>query len=242
MIHRVIFILTLFFSFTKVFAQSSNILIIPFGDRMFYNEATADMIKTSGVSYSEMVRSFEDGLINALQAAGGRKFISPSGARTTANQQDLKFKIRSLLDFYLEPVGGEKKSKFFSRPESKLKNTKEKKKNGEVVSKIGDNKDSYIASKVSSRREFAKLVREVGVCRVMVINEFDIKEDLTTPYNNGNEHLRQIQVHYTLFDNKGKKIKGGVALKNFSSSENNVNEIIKKYFNDLAKDILESIE
>ncbi len=226
-------------------AQGGNILIVPFGDRMFYNEAAADMLKVSGLSYSEMVKEFENGLVAAIQSEGGRRFISPAGVTTTSQDVDVKMRVRSLLDFYGEKISSKstaKKAKLFAKSSSKLENKNPRgEKQGEVVSIIGSPGNQFISSKVNSKREFSKLCKELGVSKVLVINEMDIKEDFSSPYNNGTEHLRQIQIHYSLFDNRGKKLSTGIILKNFSSSENNVREIIRLYFKDLAKDLISKL-
>ncbi len=241
----ILIIITILFSISSVFSQEGNVLVVPFGDRMFYNEATSAMLKASGFSYSEMINYFESSLVSDIQKQGGRGFISCTGAVTTGEHSDLKTEVRSLLDFYLTPINGSKKRKIslFGRPTSKLESEKEKSEigNGETVSLIGDNKTSYIASKVNSKRDFARLAKDAGVYKVLVINEFDIKEDMSSPYNNGSEHLRQIQVHYTVFDAKGNSISGGVAVENFSSSENNIKEIVKLHFPNLAKQIVRKI-
>jgi hypothetical protein len=242
---RIILIAFVFFYNIHLgFTQSSNVLVVPFGDRMFYNEATSQMLKESDFSYAEMINYFEQSLVSEIQKKGGRRFISCAGATTTGNHDDLKLEIRGLLDFYLAPISIEKRQvNLFGRPKSKLSSKKEKSeiKNGEEVSLIGENKTSYIASKVNSKRDFAKIIKEVGVSKVLVINEFDIREDMSSPYYNGNEHKRQIQVHYSIFDAKGKFLKGGVVVKNFSSSENNIKEIVKTHFPDLARQIVSNL-
>ena len=241
----ILFVFTVLAGIPSVFSQSGNVLVVPFGERMFYNEATSVMLKVSGLSYSEMINYFESSLVSEIQKQGGRGFISCAGAVTTGEHSDLKTEVRSLLDFYLAPVNGSKKKKIslFGRPSSKLESKKEKVdiEKGETVSLIGDNKTSYIASKVNSKRDFAKLAKDAGVDKVLVINEFDIKEDMSSPYNNGNEHLRQIQVHYTVFDAKGNPLSGGVAVENFSSAENNIKEVVKLHFPNLAKQIVRKI-
>ena len=241
----ILLIFTVLSGVSLVFSQSGNVLVVPFGDRMFYNEATSSMLKASGFSYSEMINYLESSLVSEIQKQGGRGFISCTGAVTTGEHQDLKSEVRSLLDFYLKPISDVKKRKvgLFGRPSSKLEGKKEKAdiKNGETVSLIGDNKTSYIASKVNSKRQFARLVKDVGVGKVLVINEFDIKEDRSSPYNNGNEYLRQIQAHFTVFDSKGNPVAGGVAVENFSSSENDIKKIVKSHFPNLVKQIIQKI-
>ncbi len=228
----------------KTIAQ--NILVIPFDDRMFYNQASAEMLKASNMKYSAMVNAFTNGLISAIQQKGGRKIISPQGVTTQGTQEDITLLIRSSLHFYLEdlPYGQKKKKKLFGCKKSKLSNknnSPNKHQQGEVISLIGDNTNKFINSKVIDRKTFIKTVSKTNVDKVLVINELDIKEDFSSPYNNGNEHLRQIQVHYTLFDNKGKIITGGVAVKNFSSNENDVKTIIKKYFGEIAAQIVKNL-
>ncbi len=226
-------------------AQGGNILIVPFGDRMFYNEAAAKMLKVSGVSYSEMIREFENGIVAAIQKEGGRKFVSPGGVTTASRNSDVKLQVRALLDFYGEKVKSKKKAKrlrLCGGASSKMENNPPKgEKDGEVVSMVGSPDGQFISSKVNSKHEFAKLCRELGVSKVLVINEMDIKEDFSSPYHNGTEHLRQIQLHYSLFDNKGKQLVTGVALENFSSSENNIREIIRLHFGALAKQIISKL-
>ena len=226
-----------------LFSQQGNVLVISFGDRMFYNEAAPQMLKASGFTYDEMVKYFETSLASEIYRLGGKRYISPSGAVTTGDYPDVKYAIRGLLSFYMAPIVQDetkKKIDLFGRPSSKLsaKEDKSGEKEGELVSIIGNNKTTYVASKIRDRREFAKIVRGMGARKVLVFNEFDIKEDMSSPYNNGTDHLRQIQLHYTIFDAKGNALTGGVAVENFSSSENNIKEIVDRHFPRLVRQVM----
>jgi len=240
---KVIF-LVVFFYVKFTFSQVGNVLVVPFGDRMFYNEATVKMLNVSKVSYAEMIRLFENGLVTAIQQEGGRRYITTNIMSTTTNK-DIKWQIRALLDFSSEEVNLEQqneKMRVFSKSSTKIKRKKNIANNeGEVISIIGSNGNQFITSKVNSKKEFARICKDLNVSNVLVINEMDIKEDYSTPYNNGKEYLRQIQVHFSFFDNKGKKLASGIALKNFPSSVNKINDIINLYFKDLAKQILKII-
>ena len=225
-----------------VYAQDSlshkNLVIVSFNTDMFNNQASKAMLMYSGMSYNEMVEFFNQSLIRYMDIKFRNhiKTYSLSIALTT-NTTDNLYKIWSLQSYLLSPIP--KTQKRNVDPSSFLATEKQPKgSKGELVQAINSLKGNFLDSKINDKKTFSKIFRKLYADYVLIINELDIKEDYSNPYSVGsNDYSRQLQVHFTLFDNRGNKITGNVATIEFSSQENNIKEIATKYFPMIADKI-----
>ncbi len=208
-----------------------NLIIVSFSPDMFNNEAAKAMLQQSDMSYDEMVHFFNKEMTYYLGVVFQKniKTFSLNTSLTTNTTEDL-YTIWTLQNYFLSPIPKDQKRNV--DPSSKLIGRKQPKNtNGEVVQKINSLTGNFLDSKIADKKTFMGITRKLHGNYVLIINELDIKEDYSNPYAVGrNDYTRQLQIHFTLFNNKGIKITGNVATVDFSSRENNIKKVVETYF------------
>ncbi len=229
-----LFLLSLVLGFTSV-AQiakfDKSVMLVSFNPDMFNNEGAKAMLEQSKMSYDEMVAFFNKELVSnlATDLSDTVNTYPLSAAMTTNTTEDL-YDIWACMGYMLSPIPKDQKRNV--DPSSNLigKNPP-KDKNGEVATEINSIKGNFLDSKINDKKTFAAICRRLKMQYIVIINELDIKEDYSNPYAVGkNDYTRQIQVHFTLFNNKGVSLAGNVATVDFSSKENDIKKITASYF------------
>ena len=208
-----------------------NLVIVSFNPDMFNNEAAKPMLQQSGMTYDEMVTYLNKEMTYYLGVAFQKNIqtFSLNTSLTTNTSEDL-YTIWTLQNYFLSPIPKDQKRNV--DPTSKLIGQKKKKSSGgEVVAEINSLKGNFLDSKIVDKRTFTGITRKLHANYVLIINELDIKEDYSSPYAVGrNDYTRQLQIHFTLFNNKGNTIAGNVATVDFSAKENDIKKVVSSYF------------
>lgn len=220
-------------SVAQDFQLKKSVLIVSFNPQMFNNQGAKAMLEYSKMSYDEMVTFFNKEMTKYLSLSMSIKdtinTFQLNTALTTNTTEDL-YNIWALQGYFLSPIPKEQKKNV--DPSSNLIGKKPPKhKTGEIATEINSLKGNFLDSKINDTKAFATICRRLKMHYIIIINELDIKEDYSNPYNVGkNNFSRQIQVHFTLFNNKGVSIAGNVATVDFSSHENDITKITAQYF------------
>ena len=208
-----------------------NLVIVSFNPDMFNNQAARPMLQQSGMSYDEMVNFLNKEMTYYIGVAFQKiiKSFSLNTSLTTNTTEDL-YTIWTLQGYFLSPIPKEQKRNV--DPTSKLIGRKNPKNNGgEVIPEINSLKGNFLDSKIADKKTFMGITRKLHANFVLIINELDIKEDYSNPYAVGkNDYTRQLQIHFTLFNNKGEEVAGNVATVDFSSKENDIKKVVESYF------------
>jgi len=110
-----------------------------------------------------------------------------------------------------------------------------------VVSNV-DNREKYMNTNLSNDKLIINLNKKHQAKYYIFINELDIKRGANNVYQASEEqYLREIKVHYTIFDAEGKQFKGGAIKTRFPSGQNDVNKIIRVQFPLIAQRIVDKI-
>jgi hypothetical protein len=101
----------------------------------------------------------------------------------------------------------------------------------------------YINSEVTDEALVPELSKKYNSDYVIFLNEMDIKTHSDDCINLAMKiYRRDLKVHYTIFDRSGKQVYGDVAVSNFGSNSNDVNEIMKQNFPTISNYILASLD
>ncbi len=208
-----------------------NLVIVSFNPDMINNEAAKPMLQQSGMTYDDMVTFLNKEITYYLGMVFQKNIrtFSLNTSLTTNTSEDL-YTIWTLQNYFLSPIPKDQKRNV--DPTSKLigQNNQDSS-DGEVVSEINSLKGNFLDSKIVDKRTFMGITRKLHVDYVLIINELDIKEDYSSPYAVGrNDYTRQLQIHFTLFNNKGIAIAGNVATVDFSAKENDIKTVVESYF------------
>ena len=215
-----------------------NLVIVSFNPDMFNNEAAKPMLQQSNMSYDEMVNFLNKEMTYYIGVAFQKIIKSyPLNTSLTTNTTEDLYTIWTLQNYFLSPIP--KAQKRNVDPTSKLIGKKKPKNTGgEVVPEINSLKGNFLDSKIADKKTFMGITRKLHANFMLIINELDIKEDYSNPYAVGrNDYTRQLQIHFTLFNNRGEEIAGNVATVDFSSKENDIKKVVELYFPVAARNI-----
>jgi hypothetical protein len=76
-----------------------------------------------------------------------------------------------------------------------------------------------------------------------MLNEFDIKTHFEDCIDLAMKiYRRDLKIHYTIYNSKGEKLYGDVAVVHFPSNENRVDKIVDENFGKIADYVFESLK
>jgi hypothetical protein len=195
-----------------------SVLFIPFKSRMYVSDADKAILSESKMEYSRMVSRFSSSLIQILK----RKASKYYKCYDPFDKTNLRDSINYLSTIY-DAVGYKaRKASGGDFGESITK--------GQVTVASAE-EEKYIESVVSDQKIFEFMNENFNCDFYFFINQFEIKNDLSDYAAVGtNTYVRNIKVHFTVFDRKGKNMAGKIVKGNFPSRTNSVEEIIRIAF------------
>ena len=260
---KIIPLFALFLAFTSVLSQETTtglsldtllsykqkVLVIPFESNMYLSDIDKDLALKEHMTYQEIKKKFRTSLDQniVIQLYGFFTPISLFDSDTQEPKQEEQAYIYNSISFKYEvmPLDEEKKKGFRL---NKLKNKFKKKEkyieagvsNGEIVSQA-DNREKYMNT-VAKNNLFPYFNKQYQANYYIFINELDVKRSLNEAYQEtGEMYIREIKVHYTIFDNVGAEINSGAIKEEFSSTLNDINEIVKIHFPIVAQKIVSKL-
>jgi len=230
-------------------ANKQNVVIIPFENKMYISDIDKDLAQKNAMSYHEIKAKFRAALdqniyiklkpyynpfsfytIEQQDAAKELSYISSStGYKYTVIEQEEVVKKENI---------GSKFIGKFKKKEKEAEYIEAGVQNGQIVSQV-DNRDKYMNTVVSNPNLIAKLNEKYNAKYYIFINQLDIKKGADDMYAAAEENYkREIKVHYTIIDQHGKEVSSGAIKTRFSSSQNDVDKIIKVHFPLIAETIV----
>ena len=220
---------------------ASHVLIIPFDSKLYMSEIDRNIWKETGMTFNQIRNVFRQGLAKAVESAMKRNYTAVSLlSDSNKTVKDLAYIYKSISYSY-DPIPSEKNIGQQEGPgvtkEKGDTRTSPKIVNGELV--VGANYDKRFMNTVLSNPYLLPYLHKKYKSNVFVfINELDIKNDLSTPYNaKTDSYRREITVHYSIFDNSGKQLTAGIATNYFSPGLNDPKKIVDNHFTSVAKTI-----
>jgi len=189
-----------------------SIAVVPFMPQMYYNDLSRLWYKTGeSMSQETQINEISRYLIMFLNRDLG-KDCEILDLNTTQTISTTDF----LPEYYL--LGKIAYADTFPQKESKLKwarkksqkkaKTSSRQGTGELISERKDRRYQFLNFNIRDQKKYRELCRELGVDQVLFINQFDVKGDFGSPYNSGRETDYFINIHYSLYNNKGQLLLG----------------------------------
>lgn len=243
--------------------KEKTVLVVPFSTILYNNEASKEMVETSGMQYKQVQNFMRIELDRNLHKAIADSCKSRSLLQSYTTQTDwdeLEY-IYANSDYFLSDAmsyNAQKKSlfgksKIATDKEDDEKTKKKKKKredekqqeilnNGDVQSDVRNNPDKFLNVKFREKDFLKNLSKRDNVDYFLLINQFEIKGDYTDPYKVGNlSYNREIKVNFSVFNHDGQYLYGSYAIMEFPATENDLQKISDTYFGKLAKEIVKNI-
>lgn len=228
--------------------QYKKVMIIPFEENMYVCNIQNELATHSNMNSKQIVRSFRLGAAASLQSKFLYLYSTTSLIHLVEDSlKDLRRVYGSISRSY-EPIPEEPKeeAKGIAPVLKKLEGKQQKKQGGEVGTRVENGQ--IVSSQVSTPRFMNTLIRDprllgylstkYGTDLFVFLNEMDIENDLSDQVKvaEGN-YNRILKFHYTVYNHRGELISKGVVSTTFPSTENNVANIIKLYFPEIAQKI-----
>ena len=202
-----------------------SVLVVPYNPMMHMSDADQDISEYSEKDIAQVRSIFRQGLVQQLNA----KLITTYDTRNPENdftEQDVTDLGELYHSLYYErdtiyPIK-------YPTKDSTLLLKKVFRKKDHTAKPI---EKEYMNVGMYDQKILKDLSRKYGVDLFIFLNEFDIKTNYSDCIDLANKiYQREIKVHYTVFDSSGKQVYGDVAVAQFPSNSNDVNDIVAKNF------------
>jgi hypothetical protein len=215
-----------------------KILLVPYNPMMHLSDADQDIAEYSGANPRQIRERFHTGLTRYVSArlmdVYATQTISSNVLADNDRELDVLYGSFNYKEDTVYPVSHTEK------PDSLHKKSFLAKKNSQHVAEINDMKYMNIGL---SHPELLKIFSEkYGTDLFVFLNEFDIVTNYSDCLDLAMKiYRRQLKVHYSIFDATGKQLYGDVAVIDYPSNSNDVNDIMQKNFPKVADYILKTI-
>lgn len=244
----------------KLAIQNKLILVVPFNTKLYNNEASKDMIETTGLKYNQVQNILRAGLDKSIHSviADSCRSVKLLESFTTGTDNDLDM-IYSYSDYFFDEAQSynPKKKPLFGKSkiakdndegaEDKKKSKAKKKEqeskyDGELRSEVRNNANKFLHVKFREKDFLKNYSKKDNIDYFLFINQFEIKGDYSDPYKISNQtNARELKVHFSIFDHDGKFIYGSYAIEEIPSTINDPRKVADYYFVKLAKEIIKNI-
>jgi len=226
---------------------AKTILLIPFSQYMYYNDAMLEFAKNSNMTYEQMLNFTQTQLdFNLQKAFFEGSTVSLLNNYTYSASEDLDI-IYSMIGYFLDecPTKNdttEKKSFFNKFEKRKTKSSGKEIQDGifggEQKNIQKDNSNKFVNIKFEDENFLKDLSKKYDVDLMLFITQFEIKGDFSDPLNVSSDSYNYwIKIHYSIFDFKGKFLYGNISQIPFPSTNKYIKTVYKIYFPKLVENI-----
>lgn len=246
--------------FTSRYNRQKRVLLVPFDERIYFNDATAEIAKRDGLTHDEIMEYFRyqlslyltNSLIDSCEVVDLLKDNTReaeadiSGLYTT-----MSYELR-LAEFELDTENmnalARKRAEKLEEArrkqrEEEMKNARPGIQNGELVGRKQQTDDMYLHIIIGQPDVLKEIATRRNVDYFLFINQFDIKTDYRDPYLSGQRNVQRLmRVHFSIYNTEGEFISGNFASTKVPIYEDDKNRIVTQYFPDIMRQILKKIK
>jgi hypothetical protein len=232
--------------------NKSKVLVVPFETKMYISDIDKDLAIKNEMSYQDIKAKFRAALDREIFISL-REYYTPLSFYSIDPQEAKKelAYIYNSVGYKYEVVPEEEVVVKKSATKKLLGKFKKKKKedkyieagvqNGQIVSQV-DNREKFMKTTLPNEKLIPSLNTRFQAGHYIFINELDIKRGANSVYQASEEqYLREIKVHYTIFDSSGNEISAGAIKTRFKDNQNDVNKIIREQFPLISRRIVEKL-
>lgn len=221
--------------------HQSSVLIVPFESKMYFSDIDRDISQKTELNFHEIKAKFRAALDQNIYIALKKYHkplsfysIEPMEAKKELayiyNSIGYKYEVVPEEEVVKKETTGKKLLGKFKKKKKEEEYTEAGIKNGQVVSQV-DNREKYMKTAISNEKLLPNLDSQYKASYYIFVNQLDIKRAADTRYLATDEaYKREIKVHYTIFDAKGKEVSSGAIKSRFPSGQNDIDKIIKDQF------------
>ena len=241
----------------EVYKQDKNnkILIIPFENKMYASSMDAEISRRNQLDYYEVKEELKKGIAEQILLSIGNKIpaVSMIHHRDTShdilnyvyNSIGFKYDIIKSKDTIEEPktkseLIKDRLNKFVQQANEDVRHEKSNYQRGVIsngeIHTTQHNSQRFMNVTIHNPNLLDDLSRTFRTNYYIFINEFHIGQAFAkqgSPY----EKFRQISVHYTVFNQKGKEVDAGVSITEMPEKISELRKIEKEYLSQIANEI-----
>lgn len=229
-----------------------SVLVIPFESKMYLSDIDRDLAQKNELNFQDIKAKFRAALDREIFIALKKHYnplsfysIEPSESKKELayiyNSIGYKYEVLPEEEVVEKQTVGKKLIGKFKKKEKEEKYIEAGIQNGQVVSQV-DNREKYMKTKITNEKLLASLGTKFNASNYIFVNELDIKRAANDVYEASEEqYKREIKVHYTIFDNKGKEVSSGAIKSRFPSGQNDIDKIISVHFPLIAERIVSKL-
>lgn len=219
--------------------EESKILIIPFEEKLFYCDIMRDLTGVNKMGANEIYHRLRNEIQLSLQAALKDSMETALFLNTDSIKKDDLINFYAVMAYDYVPIPVEKEEEKKGK-KKKVEQPKERQvgiRNGQVVAER-DVVERYMNAKLKDNAILNQFYTNYGINRFLFINQMDVKMDLSDPETAFIDPRRLVAIHYTILDQNGMQLSGGLAQAQFPGTESRLNYIIGTTFYALSADVL----
>ena len=249
-----------YLDFNNRYNRQKRVLVVPFDERIYFNDATAEIAKRDGLTHDEIMEYFRYQLnlqlINSLIDSCEIVDLMTNNTREeeadiTGLYTTMSYELR-LAEFELdtENMGALARKRAEKLEEARRKQREEEMqnarpgmKNGELVGTRQQTDDMYLHIVIGQPEVLKEIASRRRVDYFLFINQFDIKTDYRDPYISGQRNVnRLMRVHFSIYNTNGEFISGNYASTKVPIYEDDKERIVNQYFPEIMRQIIKKIK
>jgi len=218
--------------------EESKILIIPFEEKLFYSDIMRDLTTVNNMGANEIYHRLRNEIQFSMKKALKDSMKTAMFLNTDSLLESDLVSIYSVLGYQYVPVPKEVEEDKKGKKKAAKKQQSEPKKevgirNGQVIAER-QVEERYMNAKLKDNAILNQFYANYGINRFLFINQMDVKMDLSDPETAFIDPRRLVAIHYTILDQNGLLLSGGLAQAEFPGTESRLNYIIGANFYKLA--------
>ncbi len=249
-----------FLDFNSRYNRQKRVLVVPFDERIYFNDATADIARRDGLTHDEIMEYFRyqlnlqlvNSLIDSCEVVDlFKNNTREDEADITGLYTTMSYELR-LAEFDLETenmgVIARKRAEKLEEArrkqrEEEMKNARPGMQNGELVGRRQNTDDLYLHIVIGQPEVLKEIASRRNVDYFLFINQFDIKTDYRDPYLSGQRNVQRLmRVHFSIYNTEGEFISGNYASTKVPIYEDDKERIVNQYFPEIMRQILKKIK
>ncbi|MBQ2542742.1 MAG: hypothetical protein II554_05260 [Bacteroidales bacterium] len=249
-----------FLDFNSRYNRQKRVLVVPFDERIYFNDATAEIAKRDGLTHDEIMEYFRYQLnlqlVNSL--IDSCEVVDLFKDNTREDEADISglyttmsYELR-LAEFELdtENMGALARKRAEKLEEARRKQREEEMKNarpgiqnGELVGRKQQTDDMYLHIIIGQPEVLKEIASRRKVDYFLFVNQFDIKTDYRDPYISGQRNVQRLmRVHFSIYNSNGEFVSGNYASTKVPYYEDSKERIVNQYFPEIMRQILKKIK
>jgi len=220
--------------------QETTVVLIPYESKMYISDVTRELCESNEMGVDEIKRILREGLCQlvATKIADRARVIDLLNEGSEEHEKDI-YEIYGATNYeYIQvPVPDSVKVSKNDRLQAGRGTNVQQ---GQLISYY-DGKERFMNTKIEDKRILSYMQKRYSPDYLVFINELDIRVKRNGPPIPGEERPRQIKVHYSIFDAKGKQLKGSAVMLDYPYGKSNIFDIVREYFGTIGQTICDEM-